>query len=114
MSQHTKEPWTDEYFGTGDLRIRAGDYDIADLGFGWDTERAHQGPEDAHRIVACVNGCAGLNPQAYLLVISALRNLMTEIDIFEAQTPNPEVTSKLAYHEARHALTAATPQKETP
>ena len=68
---HTPEPWTiarkkhDGEF----LQIEGNTGHIVCF-FPW---RIKEATPDARRIVACVNGCAGLNPAAYREVVEALR-----------------------------------------
>ena len=42
---------------------------------------------DANRIVACVNGCAGLNPDAYRECVEALQCLVAGMESVSPQTP---------------------------
>lgn len=111
---HTPEPWetnvsdqakNDEWeiFHTG-----------ADGETHWIAEFVNK--DDAHRIVACLNGCAGLNPAAYREVVEALREFSTlfEQGYFENALTMPsgkrivlgvkdKVKQALAHAEASHA-----------
>lgn len=61
MSNHTPEPW---YYDEGQLYSRLeGCVDINE-------------PRNLDRAVACVNACAGINPEAVPDVVEALRELL--------------------------------------
>lgn len=62
---------------------------------------------NAARIVACVNGCAGLNPAAYRQVVEALRVLQEEAMNVHAAREHPKGALEDAIGEAGEALTAA-------
>ena len=70
--RHTQEPWRiskDE---------ENGDRLIVDENIG-STICKRPCLEDAERIVACVNGCAGLDPAAYRECVEALRAVNTRV-----------------------------------
>lgn len=57
MSEHTKEPWKVIYSGDQ----HTSDIDARPEGFSFDVSLAlNVGNGNAHRIVACVNACAGI------------------------------------------------------
>ena len=86
---HTPEPWhwvsdgheidiltfkSPGYYGNPELYsvsgqpvLTCGEYDITN------------NREDAIRLIACVNGCAGLNPAAYREVVEALKLAIQEV-----------------------------------
>ena len=76
MSQHTKEPWTVfKAYPTDILKCTGGGNKlVAELDGCTMPESIGGTPEaNAARIVACVNGCAGLNPRAYQACVEALQ-----------------------------------------
>lgn len=104
MSQaHTPEPWKIGNRGmiyTDDLRVAIVE-PCKDASI---EEQA----ANATRIVACVNGCAGLNPAAYRQVVEALKQLQWA---HGAETLTGGVTCHCVAHEqAKHALAAAKAQ----
>jgi hypothetical protein len=69
-TKHTPEPWAVAGYGT---LIAKNGYDIALTNSGkFKTGNAHQ---DAARIVACVNNCAGINPAAVPGLVAALERV---------------------------------------
>ena len=52
---------------------------IADLAMAYSPEQYELNIANAARIVAAVNGCAGLNPAAYQSVMEALRECITHL-----------------------------------
>ena len=73
-AKHRPEPWMFDGF----QRIRAvngkqdGTEDIAHIYSSWSASRYDAGDyANAHRIVACVNGCAGINPEAVKDLLAA-------------------------------------------
>lgn len=76
MSQHTKEPWKQSITDSDGYWIDTGDKYVA---------RAYK-KEDAKRIVACVNACAGIST-ASLLEIDELNKANVHLfDIINAKT----------------------------
>lgn len=84
MNYHTNEPWkwkTETIHGFG-CRILVGKNAVGDdeqiLGDipGDGAEWVAPMPADEQHIVACVNGCAGLNPAAYRQVVEALKAIL--------------------------------------
>ena len=89
---HTQEPWKlVETSATGpkktsttrisyELRVDDGYFGTLDFGeFEPNREAGMDGARaNAERIVACVNGCAGLNPAAYRKCVEALKNLLRD------------------------------------
>lgn len=72
MSKHTPEPWKKLYNG-GQPAIGNDEIYITTINthsHGESVENA----ANAERIVACVNGCAGLNPTAYQPVLNLLKD----------------------------------------
>lgn len=73
MSQHTPEPWTENEKADGTRRrIVHADAGVAICVV------PHQA--NATRIVAAVNGCAGLNPAAFREVVEALKSYVAEAE----------------------------------
>lgn len=56
--------WAIKYTGYGCLQIVEGDYEVADLSFGWDSARAYRALEDAHHIVALHNKFVSKQPHS--------------------------------------------------
>ena len=73
---HTPEPWEVRQHGTN-LGIGAGHSLLAHW-LAEDNEKGDKCRANAARIVACVNGCAGLNPAAFRACIDALRAMLDE------------------------------------
>lgn len=73
--EHTKEPWTFDEFGDGTIRAKS-----------WGViaikppKRIHCNQEveaigNFNRIVACINGCEGINPEAVGEMLRALKSI---------------------------------------
>jgi hypothetical protein len=104
MSNHTPGPWTVDPEGEYCLCIEGGDGSIV-----CDVRKEVDGPlceANAHRIVACVNACEGLNPEAIADAIGALTWLLDDMsDAGEDKNPETgEVYDSVA--NARKALAA--------
>ena len=100
MSQHTPEPWID---------LAATPEQTGHLLFGSDkaTIVAQVGAfPNAARILACINGCAGLNPTAYRECVEALKEVLTywEPACKEDCEKGYHVTEAKAYAKAQQAL----------
>ena len=87
--KHAPEPWTLEIKGqTATIYDATGNVIgiLADIELGWtDSSTGHyHNPEDdvglLKLILACVNGCAGLNPAAYRQVVEALKKAQEDIN----------------------------------
>ena len=66
MSNHTPEPWPKpEYF---DDEMFSESWQVDNVG-------AFDNEHDADRAVACVNACAGINPEAVSVMLEALRSV---------------------------------------
>lgn len=75
MSEHTKEPW--HLFGK-DLHVMGNDWsDAANRGIPHAQWTHNCSPEDARRIVACVNACAGVSNE--VLETMALKPSLTAL-----------------------------------
>lgn len=72
--KHTPEPWHWEYDKFGNYRAIVGDGHVLCEAMQYDSESPsiNISVPDSARIVACVNGCAGLNPEAFRDVVEAL------------------------------------------
>lgn len=120
MSQWTKEPWLVAN-GDNGIIVKDGEWErhICSHGRGGnDKDFIAEGQANMRRIVACVNGCAGLNPAAYRECVAALKTLSDEIKnlITEHTLPldallHPSMTK--AHAALTHAEAQATP-KENP
>ena len=91
---HTKEPWkATEYqeLSNGEklFQLIASQPNALRPGGEWGRI---QGEANAARIVACINGCTGLNPAAYRSVVEALRDMLTNA------YPNTDNASKALAH----------------
>lgn len=110
---HTPEPWTfledDEFSaivseaGTPRpyvawLNTKKPDEEFVGCGGDWKA--------NANRIVACVNACAGINPEAVPMTLEALRDVLAVADF------DHRGRSHDAYMLARAAIALATPDKE--
>ena len=78
-AKHRPEPWMFDGF----QRIRAvngkqdGTEDIAHIYSSWSASRYDAGDyANANRIVACVNGCEGINPEAVKDLLAALEGML--------------------------------------
>ena len=78
-AKHTPEPWMFDGF----QRIRAvngkqdGTEDIAHIYSSWSASRYDAGDyANANRIVACVNGCEGINPEAVKDLLAACEAML--------------------------------------
>ena len=89
--QHTKEPWRIEL----GVIIGADDIELGALDGHENYERCQI---DKVRIVACVNGCAGLNPAAYRECVEALKRTV------EYAAYNPELEDEFSW--VKHAKQA--------
>ena len=111
MGQHAPEPWTICNHGPETLSIQTEDDEckrpIAEVSMFWHLSNDEANPrysDDAHRIVACVNGCAGLNPAAYRQVVEALKVAQKAFTLM----PNPDAVPGLSvYRLVETALTAS-------
>ena len=83
MTQHTPEPWF-----TDGRWIQALDQDFADTlaEILHDDVSPRRAQADAVHIVACVNACAGINPQAVPLILDALQAAVTEAEAEHARS----------------------------
>ena len=78
MTTHTPEPWEVQYVpwtGTIDCKIVGHHTSIITTMNATRLEPREVMEADAARIVACVNGCAGLNPAAYRMCIDVLHRI---------------------------------------
>ena len=78
MAEHTKEPWeVRELLPDGVICKRKGTYEIHTPDYDVCATIVDGAPirneADAHRIVVCVNACAGINPDAIPGVVKYLR-----------------------------------------
>lgn len=109
--QHTPEPWY--VFGSDAIYSgKAGEWfgnhrRVADCE--WTPHDKRPAPPDAEdkanasRIVACVNACAGINPEAVPVMLKALRDLL-----FFCEEHNPTETMREVWEAARQAIAEAT------
>ena len=109
---HTPEPWKVvpgiNHYGAA---ITAGDTIIAEVyaPSGYAIPRVREMDEqnaNAAHIVACVNGCAGLNPAAYRECVEVLQNLCGAVSHMEGFSHHGAVV--VAMKGARRALARAT------
>ena len=103
MSQHTPEPWRTEKNYWGDVNIiRAEHFFIGCTivrGIPEPIPTQEEIEANTARIVACVNGCTGLNPTAYRECVEALKALL-RYAIFVGTT---EQFRTQAQHAVQHA-----------
>lgn len=69
MSEHTKEPWAVAPSNDGGQHIGNVDGMVV----------IYQNRKNMDRIVACVNACAGINPEAVPEMLEALRGILDGI-----------------------------------
>lgn len=72
MSKHTPEPWTGPFYRSD---VGPDDEYFIDY-WGVDGVGKFDNEVDAQRAMACVNACAGINPEAVPDVVEALRILL--------------------------------------
>lgn len=74
-SAHTKEPWQQ---GTARGFARNTIYADGNIVCEVNTSALEDGEIDSNtiRIVACVNGCAGLNPEAYRELVDTIKDIL--------------------------------------
>lgn len=75
MNKHTAEPWLTNTNSQGDWDISPDGEDMI-----CDLKGCANSEANAVRIVACVNACAGLNPDAVPGLVSALRAALNHIE----------------------------------
>jgi hypothetical protein len=107
-TQHTPGPWEVRFNGHKQRRIATTstpNRHIADVvPVTYDYERAEATMEaNAQRIVACVNACEGINPEAVPELLESLDALIMIID-----RTNPAWRDMRAVEKARAAITKAT------
>jgi len=91
---HTPEPWYDSSTGNHQgLVLSEGD--------GQSVAVTYQGPADAARIVACVNACKGLNPEAVPEMLAALESFTRGIDSAEERGETFVNLNRLNFHRRR-------------
>ena len=78
--RHTPEPW---HLVGQDIRD-ADEENIVTGSYGDDPEQAEA---NANRIVACVNGCAGINPDAVTELLEAAKNMVRALEECEVDLP---------------------------
>lgn len=116
---HTPEPW-EVRFDKESIPpysiTNSSDYDVADV-YGWTLVKFNESKPsievekaNAARIVACVNGCAGLDPDAYREVVEALEEARDMIE----RLPHPGnwaiMVEAFLEEKLRPALAHAEPQ----
>lgn len=77
--EHTKEPWDFSVRAENMVEIHTQDKSIASVAL-WSHGRPGSTTEDkanARRIVACVNGCKGINPEAVKGLLEALKSMLS-------------------------------------
>ncbi|MCK9628980.1 MAG: hypothetical protein M0R37_10365 [Bacteroidales bacterium] len=106
-TKHTPEPWVNK--GAGNIRSTATDQGIALVGTTWgDGAVSHnQNIVNAERIVACVNGCAGIaDPSAVKAMYEAL-NDPCMMPALEAWAKGKNANAVRCLENARAALAQA-------
>ena len=94
---HTPEPWKAEGQVLETEALEPLQIALTTLEDGCSTAEAH---DNAARIVACVNGCAGLNPAAYRKCIEVLEATKVALQLTNLHTDK-------AWHHIYDATTAA-------
>ena len=86
-TNHTPEPWVYRETYNGDIVHYVG------TGTTYRTVASYVDPPDAARIVACVNGCRGINPEAVRELLEACE---AAVNAFEIEVPTGnEVVAQL-------------------
>ena len=84
MSQHTPEPWRTEKNHWGDVNIIRSEHFFVGCtivrGIPEPLPPREEIEANAARIVACVNGCAGLNPTAYKECVEAMHYVIDPLE----------------------------------
>ena len=84
MSQHTPEPWRVEKNYWGDVNIIRSEHFFIGCTIVRGIPELIPPPEEIEantaRIVACINGCAGLNPTAYRECVALLNECLIPLE----------------------------------
>ena len=96
MSQHTQEPWTVNHHAVKGPSLDNEDSSIELARFG--------SSFNAQRAADCINGCAGLNPQAFRECVEALKAIKARL---EADSPDDIDNEEAVYLIASQAITHA-------
>ena len=111
---HTPEPWKATVHNDHIARIWGGEKEICKLPLA-DTPIRHVStgfspgydvPANAARIVACVNGCAGLNPSAYRACVEAAEEAKRQVLRWEQGEPVTKQNLNELFQTLREALNA--------
>lgn len=108
MSNHTPEPWSINEWPQGDAEIRIGAVGyprIAAVLLKYESINGQKA--NAERIVACVNACAGIDPEAIPLLMEALRDLIPHV-LHYAAMPLAHSDAHKHAAQARAAIKLAT------
>ena len=86
--EHAAEPWDFHVADNAPIPHTTIETDIAHIATVHDQPNANEKDANAARIVACVNGCANVNPEAVPDMLEALETV-----------PNPFVASSDTWHD---------------
>ena len=102
---HTPEPWKQGTNYPGRVLSVPTNRSVAECGLDTD-QPSEEELANAARIVACVNGCAGLNPASSREVVEALHSLLACRWVAETSSVEVDAAQQaLAHAEAPHCLT---------
>lgn len=106
-TKHTPEPWVlNKWQGIEDARGMT----IEVCGVALPTGRVpedHTGHANAARIVACVNACAGINPDAVPDLLAALKDATALLDAIAKGYPDIAMDTRVTKARIRHRAAIA-------
>lgn len=113
--KHTPEPWMlsdkTEHGCCYDASFTESEFEVLDDGrvMTWRRRIGKAEKADAKRIVACVNGCVGINPESVTYLLHALKRMLAAHDADVANGSLIAAGNSQAADEARAAILKAIP-----